>query len=143
MRKRSGGGAAAIAIAALALMAGAAAAQTQHYLSEQETRAALLGADMSGTHEAGDVPWRECIDPGGATVYWMYGRRDIGRLSVRPDGQACYSYQSSNYAREACWRLERRGDQLRFTQPGDAQGFITVAIRRGVRSCSGDETPIS
>jgi hypothetical protein len=77
---------------------------------------------------AGD-DWRECIEPGGRTVYRRGGETREGRLEIRPDGQACFIYPPD--ADWSCFAVAREGQNYRF------DAFVTRTIRRGVRECGG------
>lgn len=126
----------------LALAAAGAAAQGAR-LNAQEVRAALFGSEISGVYEGDGAPFRECIDPQGQTAYYIYGDVDRGRLTVTTDGRACFSYASSDFQRQSCFLVERRGAGLRFTSGPDSPAFVADQVRRGVSGCAGSDAPIS
>jgi hypothetical protein len=67
--------------------AGIAVAQTAR-LTAEEARRELYGVELAGVNESAGDEWRECIEPGGRTVYRrggeiLEGRRTlIGRASA-------------------------------------------------------------
>jgi hypothetical protein len=135
-------------LAALALAATAFA--EEGFLSRDEARAELLGVELIGVEEVTGLSWRECIEPQGRTSYLRpgappQGPRDEGRLAISDDGQLCFSYRSSNFARASCYRGRREGaDNYRFiSADGGRLVFVTHAVRRGVRSCNPADAPIS
>ncbi len=128
--------------AVLAAASGAAWAQTA-WMNAREARSALFGMEMSGTYEGDGTPFRECVDPQGHTVYYTEGGVDYGRLTITPEGRACFAYQSTNFQYQSCFAARRDGDGFRFqAAPGDPE-FHASHVRRGVRTCSGSNAPIS
>jgi hypothetical protein len=126
-----------------ALAAGGAYANSA--LNAGEARALLFGMDLRGVHEPTGLAWRECIDARGATLYWFGSETpDRGKLRIREDGAACFSYASENYADEACWFATRVArNQIRFESvDGGGTAFVTTSMRR-VRTCQGGEVPVS
>jgi hypothetical protein len=100
--------------------------------------------DMRGVLDGEGVPWRECIEPGGKTVYWFRGAVDRGRLTIRGDGALCFSYESRNFEDAACFFAEPiAGGNFRFTEdfPTDPSVFVTQSVRR-VKACTAD-VPVS
>lgn len=112
----------------LAIVSGAsiAAAQTAR-LTAEEARRELLGVELAGVNETYGDEWRECIEPGGRTVYQRGDERIEGRLQIRPDGQACFRYTSESGWN--CFSVLREGENYRFDD------FVTRTVRRGVREC--------
>jgi hypothetical protein len=90
---------------------------------------------MAGYYEGDGHRWRECIEPGGRTVYVVDERVDEGRLEITAEGAACFRYRSSDYRAASCFAEARAGEGLRFTSAPGAPAFVTTEIRRGVRSC--------
>lgn len=128
--------------AALALAAAAATAAPGAPLDAATAKRTFFGIDMNGVmkSEGGEIAWRECVDPKGATVYWFAGSVDRGRLRVREDGALCFSYQSSGFAEEGCFAAYAEGkDQYRFVGLDSDSTFITRRLRKGVKACSADE----
>ena len=117
-----------LSLIALAVVgvAGIAVAQTAR-LTAEEARRELLGVELAGVNEADGDVWRECIEPGGRTVYRRGGEVQAGRLEVRPDGQACFNYPPDTYW--SCFDVVREGENYRFDD------FITRTVRRNVREC--------
>jgi hypothetical protein len=115
---------------------GASATAKSLALGAAEVRSELFGVELAGIIEGSDSGWRECIEPDGDTVYEIDGSVDRGRLTVSDDGQACFSYVSSNFTRVSCWNVERAGeDNYRFTFPGSSV-FVTQVVERDVRRCA-------
>lgn len=122
--------------AALLVSAGATATAKSLTLTATEARSELFGVELSGIIEGEDSRWRECIEPDGDTLYEIDGTVDRGRLTISDDGQACFSYASSNYTRVTCWSVERVGrNNYRFTFPGSSV-FETRVVERNVRRCT-------
>lgn len=133
------------ALLALAVAVIAGPAMAQAFLGAGEARRTFLGMDMEGVHQPSGERWRECIDPHGRTTYWYAGTVDEGRLTVRNDGVLCFSYASSQYQSNSCWRAIRQGRAgFRFeSADGDGGGvFVTTGARR-VSSCQGRDVPVS
>ncbi|MET0181322.1 MAG: hypothetical protein ABW199_00395 [Caulobacterales bacterium] len=122
--------------------AGAAWAQTA-FLSHSEARRAMFGIEMAGVHEGDGAEWRECISPQGVTSYVFDGVTDEGRMRIDDDGRACFRYRSSNFEREGCFTIQREGRGFRFNSGDGKPDFVARSVRRGVRSCSGADAPIS
>lgn len=115
---------------------GATATAKSLALTAAEARSELFGVELSGIVEGDGSVWRECIEPDGDTIYEIDGTLDRGRLTIADDGQACFSYASSNFARVTCWTVERAGrNNYRFTFPGSSV-FETRVVERNVRRCA-------
>lgn len=130
-----------LAAMAAATIAGAAYAAK---LDAAAARKQFFGVDMRGVLDGEGVPWRECIEPGGKTVYWFRGAVDRGRLTIRGDGALCFSYESRNFEDAACFFAEPiAGGNFRFTEdfPTDPSVFVTQSVRR-VKACTAD-VPVS
>lgn len=125
------------------LIAAAAAVGVSTTLGARDVRAALYGAELSGTYGASGQPWRECIEPGGRTVYAAGSGWDEGLLSVHSDGQACFSYRSTGYREQDCFAVRRQGEALSFQSGAEGAVFTATSIRRGVRACSTPDVPVS
>jgi hypothetical protein len=106
--------------------AGIAVAQAAR-LTAEEARRELYGVELAGVNESAGDEWRECIEPGGRTVYRRGGEILEGRLEIRPDGQACFNYPpDSDWS---CFGVIREGENYRLDD------FVTRTVRRGVREC--------
>ena len=113
-------------VLAIVSVASVAVAQTAR-LSAAEARRELFGVELAGVNETYGDEWRECIEPGGRTVYTRGGERLQGRLEIRPDGQACFKYPPETAW--SCYGVVREGENYRFDD------FVTRTVRRGVRDC--------
>ena len=102
-------------------------------LKPKEVEAALFGIDMQGYSPTYGMSWRECIEPGGVTLYETPDRTSKGRLVVSPDGLACFSYEDDEYSTVSCYVTYKSGDGLRFEGAGDL--FVTTKVVTGVKSC--------
>ena len=132
------------ALATLALTTGAVLAQTSGYLSAPEARRVFYGIDMQGTHQPSGAAWRECVDPDGKTSYWYGGSYDEGRLTIRQDGALCFSYLSSGYRDNACWKVKRSSaTNYRFESVDGDEGVFVTTRTQAAQSCPGRDTPIS
>lgn len=131
-------------VVVFALAVATAASAQNAYMSAPEARRIFYGIDMRGKHQPSNQDWRECITPGGVTSYWFEGAFDQGRLTVRADGAVCFSYASSNYGRNACWKVRRlTATTYRFeSADGDTGVFVTSATRPA-KACPADNAPIS
>jgi len=129
---------------ALAAVSVAAVAQPAGYLSAPEARRVFFGIDMQGEHRPSGVAWRECIDPDGKTSYWLNGGYDEGRLTVRGDGALCFSYASSAFRDNACWRAKRvNPTNYRFESVDGEDGVFVTTRTVPAQRCPGRDTPIS
>lgn len=113
-------------VLAVVSAAGIAAAQTAR-LTADEARRELFGVELAGVNETYGDEWRECIEPGGRTVYERGDEIREGRLEIRPDGQACFNYPPDTYW--SCFYAHREGGNYRF------DSFVTRTVRRGVTRC--------
>jgi hypothetical protein len=115
---------------------GATATAKSLVLTAAEARSELFGVELSGIVEGEATSWRECIEPDGDTLYEIDGTLDRGRLTISDNGDACFSYASSNFTRVTCWSIERVGrNDYRFSYPGSSV-FVTRVVERGVRQCA-------
>lgn len=128
----------------IVLAATAAAAQPSGHMSAPEVRRIFFGIDMQGMHQpSGDV-WRECIDPDGKTAYWLRGAFDEGRLTVRRDGSLCFSYASSGFRDEACWKARRvDATNYKFESADGEEGVFVTTRTRPAQSCPGRDAVVS
>jgi len=127
----------ALALAALTLAAPAFAQLKQGFgkpLTEKETEAAILGIDMQGFSPSERFSWRECIQPNGETLYETPAGVLKGKVLVSPEGEACFSYEDSDYAAVNCFTTFKSGDGLRFEGPGGSL-FLTTKVIRNVKTC--------
>ena len=129
--------------AAFLLVAAATALTASATLNAHDVRATLYGTELSGTYGAGDRPWRECIEPGGRTIYAAESGWDEGLLSVRSDGKACFAYRSSGFREQNCFAVRRQGASLNFQSSPESSVFTATSIRRGVRTCAAPDAPVS
>ena len=128
---------AALALAAFALAAPAFAQLKQGFgkpLTEKETEAAILGIDMQGFSPSERFSWRECIQPNGETLYETPAGVIKGKVLVSPLGEACFSYEDSDYAAVSCFATFKTGDGLRFEGAGGSL-FVTTKVIRNVKTC--------
>ncbi len=102
-------------------------------LTEKEATAAVMGIDMEGYSPTERMSWRECIEPDGETLYETPDRVLKGRLAISPEGEACFSYDDSDYAAVWCFAVYRSGDGLRFEGAGSL--FVTTKVIRNVKTC--------
>jgi hypothetical protein len=103
-----------------------------------EVRAALYGFDLAGEVAGTGELWTECIDPLGRTWWRIGDYADEGRLELRDDGQACFRYRRTGFAREACWAMREEEGRIRFDLVNGASLPLLVTSRRPVRACSPD-----
>ena len=103
-------------------------------LTEKETEAAILGIDMQGFSPTERFSWRECIQPNGQTLYETPAGVMKGKVLVSPRGEACFSYEDSDYAAVNCFATFKTGDGLRFEGAGGSL-FVTTKVIRNVKTC--------
>ena len=128
---------AALAFAALVLAAPAVAQLKQGFgkpLTEKETEAAILGIDMQGFSPSERFSWRECIQPNGQTLYETPEGVRKGKVLVSPQGEACFSYEDTDYAAVDCFATFKAGEGLRFEGAGGSL-FVTTKVIRNVKTC--------
>lgn len=128
---------AALTLAALVLAMPAFAQLKQGFgkpLTEKETEAAILGIDMQGFSPSGRFSWRECIQPNGETLYETPAGVIKGKVLVSPEGEACFSYEDSDYAAVHCFAAFKAADGLRF-EGADGALFVTTKVIRNVKTC--------
>jgi hypothetical protein len=127
-----------LAVAVVAAMTTLAAAPA---LTAAEAKKQFFGFDMRGTLIGAEEPFRECIDKNGRTKFWFNGELDEGRMTVRPDGALCFSYQGRNFQDPACFAAYREGQNFRFVSDGGGTIWVTKSARK-VASCQAD-VPVS
>ncbi len=124
-----------------------AAAQSEretssNILSMAEANAELFGIWMEGETAQTKESWRECIQPDGVTFYQFGGVELVGKLTIQNDGKACFSYETSNYENESCFRVSRSGKGYTFW--GGVEGiFTTKSIQHNVDFCPSRDVPTS
>lgn len=128
-----------LGLLALALVLGLAAGRP---MTEAEAKKALLGLDMRGHLTEPKTPFRECIAPNGKTTYWYRGEIDEGKMTVGPDGAVCFSYVSSGFTDQACFRAFQEGRNIRFQEIGGETVWVATDLRR-VKACPGKDVPVS
>ncbi|MDZ4762363.1 MAG: hypothetical protein SGJ21_14965 [Alphaproteobacteria bacterium] len=111
-------------------------------LSPEQVKEAIFGVDMQGHSPSFAMDWRECIEPGGATLYQTPAGVERGKAWVTVQGFACFSYEDTGFATASCYRVSRKGDALTFTGEGGVV-FIATEVRRGVKTCKPAEDLIS
>lgn len=132
------------ALAALAVFFISTAAAQGAHLSAPEARRIFFGIDMQGRHEPSNTDWRECITPDGKTTYWFLGAVDEGRMTIRRDGALCFSYASSNFSNQACWKVKRlTATTYRFESTDGDDGVFVATSTRPAQSCSARDAPMS
>lgn len=102
-------------------------------LSEAEAHA-LFGIDMEGYSPTLKINWRECIDPKGETLYETPAGVQHGRLSISPDGTACFRYEDDGYSTASCYSVSRNGPGFLFSG-AFREVFVTTRVVTGVKSC--------
>jgi hypothetical protein len=111
-------------------------------INQAEAKRVFFGLDMGGIYEPDGSPWRECIERNGATRYWAGGDMiDEGKLTVRDNGEVCFSYKSSDYRNTSCFTADRVGKGWRFTSVNDPTSVFLATQARPVKSCPSDQTP--
>jgi hypothetical protein len=119
----------AVVIVAAAVLRAAAPSAQSPVLSAEEARAELFGVRLSGVIDGLGAP---CIEPGGCTVYRFAGESVEGRLSIDPDGSACFTYADDGFTERSCFAVRREGANYRFDE------FVTRRVERGVTRCEGE-----
>jgi hypothetical protein len=110
-------------------LAGATFAQSA-FLDGAAARRVLYNSEMRG--EVVGAPFSECINAHGETFYRVQGQpTDAGRITVNDDGLICYSYVSTDYSEQACWRLRREGRGYTIvSEDGGLEVSVTIRPRR-------------
>ncbi|MEQ1609992.1 MAG: hypothetical protein ABL956_13630 [Hyphomonadaceae bacterium] len=103
-----------------------------------ELRAALFGIEMTGYSPTFGFAWRECIEPGGQTLYETPDGLMKGKLTISPKGAACFAYEDDGFATPACYRTRRTNAGFRFEGDFDSV-FITTKVVKGIKSCRPSE----
>ena len=102
-------------------------------LKAEEAKKALFGVDLEGYSPTEGIEWRECIQPDGQTLYEIPKRVLKGKLRISKEGQACFSYDDTNYEVEGCFWVEKTQTGFQFVSSGSL--FVTTVIVTGVKSC--------
>lgn len=130
--------AAIIALAFLAVPAGSATAQSiQGVLTANELKKEMYGVKMEGVAGISDLPWTECIEPDGDTVYSYQGVQLVGHFSVGDDGLACFNYGEQGATSRNCFSVYREGSDGYVFSGGARNGgqFKTTSVTRNVKAC--------
>lgn len=123
-----------LVLAALgALMAGAAiAGPGNEPMTEEALREELFGIRMSGIVLGTSIRWRECVEPGGRTLYEIEGDAYEGRLEITAEAQACFTYEATG---TSCFRGQRAPKGFLFHPVGGGNTFSVTKVERGVKKC--------
>ncbi len=103
-----------------------------------QLRAALFGIEMTGFSPSYGFAWRECIEPGGDTLYETPDGILNGRLTISPRGEACFAYEDDGYKTPACYQTRKTDKGFRFDGEFDSV-FVTTKVVTGIRSCKKQE----
>lgn len=125
-------------LALICVPMGSAVAQTiQGVLSSEELENEMYGVELSGVAGISDLPWTECIEPDGDTVYTYQGVQLVGKMKVRPGGLACFDYGQRTNATQNCFSVMRNGEDGYVFSGGARNGgqFRTESVRRDVKAC--------
>lgn len=107
-------------------------------MSGTDLKAALFGIEMTGYSPTFGFSWRECIEPGGVTLYETPDGVMKGRLTISPKGEACFAYEDDGFATSACYRTRQTNTGFRFEGDFDSV-FITTKVVKGIKSCKPSE----
>lgn len=99
-----------------------------------QIRASMFGIEMTGYSPTFRFSWKECIQPDGETLYETPDGLMKGRLTVTPEGQACFVYEDDGYATPSCYRMRQIDNGFRFEGEFDSL-FITTKVVTGIRTC--------
>ncbi|RYZ03103.1 MAG: hypothetical protein EON61_15590 [Alphaproteobacteria bacterium] len=99
-----------------------------------QIKASLFGIEMTGFSPSYGFAWRECIEPGGATLYETPDGILNGRLTISPKGEACFAYEDDGYKTPACYQTRKTDKGFRFDGEFDSV-FVTTKVVTGIRSC--------
>ncbi len=134
-----------LVVAGLVLAPAAAAQLARSFkpMTAAEARAELYGINMAGYSVTFAMNWTECIQPNGETLYHTPSGVQHGRLRISEAGEACFSYEDSNYQDEGCFRVTRRGKGYQFEEAVSGSLFTTTAVVRGVKSCKPEDELVS
>ena len=103
-------------------------------MSGQQLKASLFGIEMTGFSPSYNFSWRECIEPGGETLYETPAGILKGRLTISANGQACFAYEDDGYATPACYQTRKTDKGFRFDGDFDSV-FVTTKVVTGIQSC--------
>lgn len=103
-------------------------------MSGADLKGSLFGIEMTGFSPSYGFSWRECIEPGGATLYETPEGVINGRLSISPKGEACFAYEDDGYKTPACYQTRKTDKGFRFDGDFDSV-FVTTKVVTGIRSC--------
>lgn len=122
----------------LAALAGAPAlaqlAKGGPVMNGEQLKASLFGIEMTGFSPSYNFSWRECIEPGGETLYETPSGILKGRLTISSKGQACFAYEDDGYATPACYQTRKTDKGFRFDGDFDSV-FVTTKVVTGIQSC--------
>lgn len=123
-----------LVLAALgALIAGAAiAGPGNEPLTAEVMRKELFGIRMSGIVLGTSIRWRECVEPGGRTLYELDGQALEGKLVITDEAQACFTYPETG---TSCFRGQRSPKGFTFHAVGGGNAFSVTKVERGVKKC--------
>ena len=103
-------------------------------MSGAQLKASLFGIEMTGYSPTFGFSWRECIAPGGETLYETPDGLMKGRLTISPKGEACFAYEDDGYASPACYQTRKTDKGFRFDGEFDSV-FVTTKVVTGIQSC--------
>ena len=103
-------------------------------MNADQLKKSLFGIEMTGFSPSYGFSWRECIEPGGDTLYETPDGLQHGRLTISPKGEACFAYEDDGYKTPACYQTRKTDRGFRFDGEFDSV-FVTTKVVTGIRSC--------
>ena len=122
-------------------LANSLVADPMEMLTTEDLEKELFGTHLFGHLMGSDIPFDECIEPDGETVYrfapdsTVIGYSSPGMMVVTPLAQACFSYPPDDDPNPSCFRVFRYQDGYVFDSVGASSRFIVTRIVRGVDIC--------
>lgn len=122
-------------------MAMPCAAQPMQMLTTNELKDEFLGTHLFGHLMGSDIPFDECIEPDGETVYRfapgsaVMGYSNAGKMTITLLAQACFSYPPEEDPKPSCFRVFRYGDGYVFGAVFSTTRFVITKVVRSVEIC--------
>lgn len=127
-------------------LAPALAESLQSVLTSDDIKEEIFGVHLEGVAGISDLPWTECIEPDGDTIYSYQGKTLTGKMRINEEYDlVCFDYEGRGQSPLNCFSVMRDGKGGYIFSGGAGNGgqFKTTAVHRNINSCPAPLAAIS